>query len=268
MFVGLHGKHPSSRRVVSRLELPHINEVNNLIVNPRFPLDVFRFSALLLASWHFLVLLYVHGISSLVRFFHKWPYSVPACFWFYCQLRLGNELVCYWNRRSLLRSTKITAHTEKKSRCVYPVVINFPQSHNKMTLLLLLLHICVLLASLSNAHHWSEREGLDRALFFWSPEFVFLVQIILLRHQCQRIHPQSWFLVDVLCELVEVILVDGSCELDFDASSSSEFMGLRFFGFGKSRGFFNSAVFLFPLSVDFPCGPESVTHVTLWFHRC
>ena len=37
LFVGLHGKHPSSRRVVSRLELPHINEVNNLVAKQGFP---------------------------------------------------------------------------------------------------------------------------------------------------------------------------------------------------------------------------------------
>ena len=61
-----------------------------------------------------------------------------------------------------------------------------------------LLHICVLLVSLSDAHHWSERKGLDRALFFWSHDFVHFVllgQILLVRerHHCQRIHPQNWY---------------------------------------------------------------------------
>ena len=60
------------------------------------------------------------------------------------------------------------------------------------------LHTCVLQASLSGAHHWSEREGLDRALFFRSPDFVHFVllgQLILLRarHRCQWIHPQNWY---------------------------------------------------------------------------
>ena len=44
----------------------------------------------------------------------------------------------------------IAAHTEKKSRCVYPVVLSVPLSQNKMTLLLL--QTCVFLASVSSAH--------------------------------------------------------------------------------------------------------------------
>ena len=60
------------------------------------------------------------------------------------------------------------------------------------------LRTCVLLASLSNAHRWSEHKGLGRALFFQSHDFVHLVllgQILLLgaRHRCQRIHPQNWY---------------------------------------------------------------------------
>ena len=41
------------------------------------------------------------------------------------------------------------------------------------------------------------------------------------------------------------------------SSSSSESMGLCFFAFGKSRGFFTSAVFFFPFchcGLSFPCG--------------
>ena len=49
MFVGLDGEKPSSC-VVLRFELPHVTEVNNLIVNPGFPLEVFRFSKLLAAT--------------------------------------------------------------------------------------------------------------------------------------------------------------------------------------------------------------------------
>ena len=60
------------------------------------------------------------------------------------------------------------------------------------------LHTCVPLASLSNAHQWSEREGLGRALFSWIHDFVHfvLLGLILLlraRHRFQRIHPQSWY---------------------------------------------------------------------------
>ena len=43
-----------------------------------------------------LMLPFVHGISSwplLLLLFHWWPYSVPACFWFDCQLLLGT-LTC------------------------------------------------------------------------------------------------------------------------------------------------------------------------------
>ena len=60
------------------------------------------------------------------------------------------------------------------------------------------LHTCVRVASLSNAHHWSELKGPGRALFFWSHDFVHFVllgQVLLLRdrHLCQRIQPQSWY---------------------------------------------------------------------------
>ena len=84
----------------------------------------------------------------------------------------------------------------------------------------LLLHTCALLASLSKSHHWSEREGLGGALFFRSH----------LRALCMA-GPDSpspcsssssadssseLVLVDVLWRLVEVVLVDGPCELDVD----------------------------------------------------
>ena len=56
---------------------------------------------------------------------------------------------------------------------------------------------CVLPASLSSAHHWSQRRGLGRALSFRSHDFlhyVLLGQILHLhtrRRQC--IHPQNWY---------------------------------------------------------------------------
>ena len=49
LFVGLDGEKPSSCEVL-RFELPHVNEVNNLIVNPGFALEVFCFSKLLAAT--------------------------------------------------------------------------------------------------------------------------------------------------------------------------------------------------------------------------
>ena len=82
-------------------------------------------------------------------------------------------------------------------------------------------HTCVLLASLSNAHHWSEHGGLGRTLFFRSHDlvhFVKLGQFLLLRarHRCQRIHPQSWYWSMFFVNVVEVVLVNGPCELDVD----------------------------------------------------
>ena len=133
---------------------------------------------------------FVHGISScllLLLLFHRWPYSVPAFLWFDCQLLLGFQLVCCWNCWS--------------DRCTHgivvshPVVFRVPWSRNKM--IQLRLRSCVLLASLSSAHHWSEHKCLGRALSFLSRDFVhfvLLVQNLLLRarHRCQRIHPESW----------------------------------------------------------------------------
>ena len=65
----------------------------------------------------------------------------------------------------------IAAHQEKSSQVENILLFSvFPQSQNKMTLLLL--RTRVLLASLSNAHHRSERKGLDRALSFRSRDSV------------------------------------------------------------------------------------------------
>ena len=54
LFVGLDGKYPSSGHTILPFELPHINEIKYLVVNPRFPLEVFRFSKLLAVSSYFL----------------------------------------------------------------------------------------------------------------------------------------------------------------------------------------------------------------------
>ena len=50
LLVSLDGEHPLSGHTVLRFDLPQINEIKNLIVNPGFPLDVFRFSKLLVVS--------------------------------------------------------------------------------------------------------------------------------------------------------------------------------------------------------------------------
>ena len=62
-----------------------------------------------------LMLSFVHGISSwslLLLLFRKWPYSVPACLWFDCQLSLGLQHVCCLSRWSVRQGTMITAHAE------------------------------------------------------------------------------------------------------------------------------------------------------------
>ena len=75
----------------------------------------------------------------------------------------------------------IAAHTNSSQVAESLMFSVFPQSRNKMTRLRL--HTCVLLASLSSARHWSEHEGLGRALPFLSHDsvhFVLLCQILLL----------------------------------------------------------------------------------------
>ena len=46
MFVRLDGKHPSSGHIISRLNLLHVNEIKNLVVNPGSVLPMFCFSKL------------------------------------------------------------------------------------------------------------------------------------------------------------------------------------------------------------------------------
>ena len=54
LLVGLDGKYPSSGHIILLFELPRVNEIKNLIVNRGFPLEVFRFSKLLVVSSFFL----------------------------------------------------------------------------------------------------------------------------------------------------------------------------------------------------------------------
>ena len=53
LLVSLDGEHPSSGHIVLRFDHPQINEIKNLIVNPGFLLEVFRFGKLLLVSSYF-----------------------------------------------------------------------------------------------------------------------------------------------------------------------------------------------------------------------
>ena len=224
----------------------------------------------------------------LLRLFHRWPYSVPACLWFDCQLLFGTSTcVLLESLVTSLRHSDRCTHLVLWSNCLYIYILLFSVFRGHETKMIRLrLHTCVLLASLSSAHHWSEHKGLGRALSFLSHDFV---------HLCIA-GPDSpspcssslsvdssseLVLVDGLSELVEVVLVDGPCELDVDricpfsllfwhligeaaqvletqllkkfqahfectSSSSSESMGLCFFAFGKSLGFFTSAVVVFP----------------------
>ena len=52
--VSLNGEYPSSVYIVSRFALLHINEIKNLIVNPRFVLMMFSFNKLFVITSYFL----------------------------------------------------------------------------------------------------------------------------------------------------------------------------------------------------------------------
>ena len=54
LFVRLNGEHQSSGDIILRLDLPHFNEIKNLIVNPGFVLKLFRFSKVFVVSSYFL----------------------------------------------------------------------------------------------------------------------------------------------------------------------------------------------------------------------
>ena len=68
LLVRLDGEHPSSGHIISRLELPHVDEIKNLVANPGFVLQMFRFSKLFVVSSYFLMLLFVHEISFWLLF--------------------------------------------------------------------------------------------------------------------------------------------------------------------------------------------------------
>ena len=48
LFVRLDGEHPSSGHIIFRFDLPHVNEIKNLIINQGFALNTFCFSNLVL----------------------------------------------------------------------------------------------------------------------------------------------------------------------------------------------------------------------------
>ena len=155
------------------------------------------------------------------------------------------------------------------------------------------LHFCVFPASLSNAHHWSERKGLDRALSFRSHDSVHSVllgQILHLRARRRRqcIHPQSWYwpIVLVNWQLVlagEVALVQwAECFKKFQAHFEVLHRirlnpwACASWPFGKSLDFFTSAIVFFAFCFcglcsfrpSFLCGDLERSLATLWFNGC
>ena len=54
LLAGFQRNYPSTCYVILRLELPQINEVKNLVVSPRFPLEVFPSCKRLVVSSYFL----------------------------------------------------------------------------------------------------------------------------------------------------------------------------------------------------------------------
>ena len=101
LFIRLDGEHASSRHILFRFDLPHVDEIKNLIINPRFVFKMFCFSNLELPD---LMFLFVREISSwllLLLLFRKWPYCVPTCLLFDCQLHLELQPLCCWSRWSL-----------------------------------------------------------------------------------------------------------------------------------------------------------------------
>ena len=88
LFIRLDCEHRSSGHILFRFDLPHVNEIKNFIINPRFALKTCCFSNLVLPE---LMLLFAHEISSwllLLLLFRRWPCSVQTCLLFDCQLLL------------------------------------------------------------------------------------------------------------------------------------------------------------------------------------
>ena len=54
LLVILDGEHPLSGHTVVWFDLPHVNGIKDLTVNPRFVLKMFRFSKLFVVTLHFL----------------------------------------------------------------------------------------------------------------------------------------------------------------------------------------------------------------------
>ena len=98
LLVRLDGEHPSSCHTVLPFDLPQVNEIKNLVVNPGFALKVFaQQTVCCILVLRELRLLFVHEISSwplILLLFHRWPYSTPACLWFGIRRLLGVQFVC------------------------------------------------------------------------------------------------------------------------------------------------------------------------------
>ena len=55
LFVCLDGEHPSPSHIISRLNLPHVDEIKNLVINPGFLLLVLCFSKLFVVSSYYTI---------------------------------------------------------------------------------------------------------------------------------------------------------------------------------------------------------------------
>ena len=53
LSVCLDGEHPSSGHIISWLDLPHVDEIKNLVDNPGSLLQMFRLSKLFVVSSYF-----------------------------------------------------------------------------------------------------------------------------------------------------------------------------------------------------------------------
>ena len=117
LLVRLDGEHPSSGQIVLRFHFPHINEIKNPYWQPQIRTQhvLIHQTVCTILVLHELMLLFAHEISSwpsLLLLLHRWPYSVPICFWFDRQLLMGLQFACL-NRWFLYRveASMTAAHT-------------------------------------------------------------------------------------------------------------------------------------------------------------
>ena len=87
LFVRLDGEHPSSGHIISRLGLPHVDEIKTSLSTQDLYSRCVCFSKLFVVSSYFLSSCFFpctgsHFGSCSCCFYHRWPYSVPTCLWF------------------------------------------------------------------------------------------------------------------------------------------------------------------------------------------